>query len=139
MRFFADNCISPTYVRAIRVLAEVQKYEIVHLRERFSPATADVDWIRALGSEADWVIISGDPRISRSKGERAAWHESGLTAFFFADGWASKSFWKQAEDMVHWWPDVVLTARETVPGSGYLIPVKGKNMRQVYDPRHGLT
>ena len=34
-----------------------------------------------------------------------------LTAFFFADGWASKGFWKQAESLVHWWPQIVLKAR----------------------------
>ncbi|MGH9158578.1 MAG: hypothetical protein ACRD2X_01125, partial [Vicinamibacteraceae bacterium] len=112
MRFFLDNCISPVLARALNVLAEVQQYQIVHLRERFEPDTKDVAWITILAGEQGWVILSGDTRISRSKAEKAAWRESGLTAFFMADGWSQKKFWTQAAELVHWWPAIVLTARQ---------------------------
>jgi hypothetical protein len=134
LRFFFDNCISPRYTRALRVLAEVQKYELLHLAEKFDREDIkDEDWIRALGEEGDWVIISGDPRITKGKAEKRAWRESGLTGFFFGKGWSSRSYWKQAEDIVRWWPKIVLEARKTEPGTGYIIPVGGKEFRIIYE------
>ena len=132
MKFFLDNCISVHYARALRVLTEFQKYEIVHLSEKFAKDTKDIVWIRELAKENDWVIISGDPRISRNKAEREAWHESGLTAFFFGDGWASRKYWKQAEDIVRWWPDIVLAAREAKKGTGFLLSLKATSMKEIY-------
>lgn len=134
MRFFVDNSISPVLTEAIRVLARIQQYDIVHLRERFAEDADDVEWIPELGREGDWIIVSGDPAISRSKAERAAWHESGLTAFFFAEGFVNKRFWKQAEIMVRWWPLIVLKARDATPGSGHLMPLAGSEFRQIYEP-----
>lgn len=134
MRFFFDNCVSVKFVRALSILAQIQEYELVHLTERFAPDTSDEEWIRRLANDRDWVIISGDPRISRGRAQRRAWQESGLTAFFFADGWASRGFWKQAESLVHWWPQIVLRAREATAGTGYLIPLSGKEFKQIYTP-----
>lgn len=134
MKFFLDNCVSPVLVRAIAVLGEYQQYEIVHLRERFDPATKDADWIPALAKDPEWVIVSGDTRISRSKAERAVWHESGLTAFFMSDDWSQKKFWNQAAELVRWWPTIVLTARQAPSGSGYLVPAKGKELKAIYTP-----
>ena len=134
MRFFFDNCISPRFVRALKILAEVQNYELVHLSEKFSRDTLDKEWIQTLAAEGDWVIVSGDPRITRNKGERKAWIESGLTAFFFGDKWASRSYWNQAEDIVRWWPAIVLEARRALQGRGYLIPLKAKEFRIIYEP-----
>ena len=132
MRFFFDNCVSIKFVEALAILAQIQEYEIVHLTSKFAADTKDEEWIRSLAKDGDWVIISGDPRISRGQAQRKAWQESGLTTFFFADGWASKGFWKQAESLVHWWPQIVLKARETTAGTGYLMPWNGKEFKQIY-------
>ena len=134
MRFFFDNCVSIKFVQALSILAQVQGYELVHLTDRFAADTPDEEWIRSLARDGDWVIISGDPRISRGQAQKKAWQESSLTAFFFAEGWASKGFWKQAESLVHWWPQIVLKAREAKPGTGYLMPWNGKDFRQIYTP-----
>ena len=116
MRFFFDNCVSVRFVQALRILAQIQEYELVHLTERFAADTPDEEWIRRLASDGDWVIISDDPRISRGQAQRKTWQESGLTAFFFADGWASKGFRKQAESLVHWWPQIVLKSERINSG-----------------------
>lgn len=135
MRIFIDNCISPVIADAIKVLAEVQQYEIIHLRDRFPVNTPDSQWLGELGLEGDWIVVSADPRISRGKAEKAAWHESGLTAFFLAKGWANQKFWKQAAHLVKWWPEIVLEARDTAPGTGYEIPLRGSQFRTIYAPR----
>lgn len=134
MRFFLDNCIAPVYAEVLKLLAEKQGYPIVHLREKFSSDTKDEDWIRTLAVEEDWIIVSGDPRITRGKTEREAWRESRITAFFFGHGWSSRSYWNQAEDIVHWWPRIVLEAEKAPRGKGFLIPLKGKEFQVLYDP-----
>lgn len=134
MRLFVDNCISIRLVEGIRCFAQFQEYEIAHLREKFAEGADDIDWIPQLASEGGWVIVSGDPRISRSKAERAAWIESGLTAFFFTEPFARKKFWIQAEVMVRWWPQIVLRARTAPVGSGFLVPWDGREFKPIYDP-----
>ena len=135
MKFFLDNNISPVHAEALAILGEVQKHDIHHLRTFFSPETPDLDWIRVLAEDGGWTIVSGDQRIARNKAERAAWQESGLTAFFFADDWGTRGFWKQAETLIHWWPSIVLEAGRCVVGTGYLIPVKAKEMKVIYSPK----
>ena len=82
MRFFFDNCVSIKFVEVLAILAKIQEYELVHLTNKFTADAKDEDWIRSLAKDGDWVIISGDPRLSRSQAQRKAWQESGLTAFF---------------------------------------------------------
>lgn len=132
MKFFLDNCISPRFARALKILAEVQQYEITHLAEKFDRSEKDENWLKVLGIEGGWVIVSADPRISRGKAEQKAWRESGLTAFFFGHGWANMGYWKQAEAIVRWWPQIVLEATRAEPGTGYMIPLKGKELQPIY-------
>ena len=85
MRFFLDNNISHRLAAALLVLenrVERGDWTVQHLRVRFEQQTEDVTWLEALGHEGEWIVISGDIRISRNRAERAAWRESGLTAFF---------------------------------------------------------
>ncbi len=135
MRFFLDNCLSPRFAAGLRELAAVQRYEIRHLNEVVAREdTPDVEWIGELSRQGDWVIVSGDPRITRGAAEKAAWQEAGLTAFFFTHGWTNKSYWKQAAHLVHWWPTIVLEARRATRGTGFLIPLQGDELRTIYQP-----
>jgi hypothetical protein len=120
--------------KGLKVLAEQQRWEIVHLSEKFARDTPDPIWIRTLGAEGGWVIVSADPRISRGTAERAAWQESRITAFFFGAGWTNQSFWGQAADTVRWWPKIVLEAQNCITGSGYLMQLKAKEFQKIYEP-----
>ena len=64
MKFFLDNNLA---IRHARVLNEMVKptHSFTHLLEKFSADTKDVEWIRKLGQEGRWVIISGDYRIGK--------------------------------------------------------------------------
>lgn len=134
MRFFFDNNISRQIARGIAEFALAQDIEIVHLRDRWDPSILDVEWIPALHAEGDWIIVSGDLRITRSRVEQRAWHESGLTAFFFEESFAQKRFWTQAAEITRWFPIIIDTARDCAPGSGFKLPSQGKDPKQIYTP-----
>ena len=135
MKFFLDNNISHRLAVALLVLeyrVERENWTIKHLRDLFEPQTEDIAWLEALGREGEWIVISGDIRISRNPTERAAWRESGLTAFFFAGQYPEKKIWTQVTHFLHWWPEITREAREyreAPEGSGYVIPMQGKKWR----------
>ncbi|HRN51915.1 MAG TPA: hypothetical protein PK788_00300 [Gemmatimonadaceae bacterium] len=133
MRFFLDACISQRIAHSLALAAEGNGQTVKHLTDLFEPNTPDVEWIRALKQEGDWIIISADPRITRNRIEHAAWQESGLTAFFLVD-FSRRKFWDQLHELVSRWPDIVIAAREGAPGSGYLIKPRQKSFPTIFEP-----
>jgi hypothetical protein len=131
LKFFFDNTMPRRLAEALRVIEGKEGHNIVHLRERFAPDTEDIDWIRALGNEGDWIIVSGDVRISRNEFERRAWLESRLTAFFLAKGWTNLKLWDQAWRFVKSWPDVVAQAGMIRPGAGFIVHLKSSRLEQL--------
>jgi hypothetical protein len=114
-------------MKSLQVITEFQDNEITHLQDKFDRASIkDPEWLEQLSHEEGWIVISGDPRITRGKAERAAWLQSGLTAFFFTDGFASRSIYEQASELFRRWPDIVRLARENPKGKGFLIPKKNQ-------------
>jgi PIN domain-containing protein len=133
VRFFFDNCVSPHIVEALVCLEP--RHELVHLRARFAPSTPDPEWIRQLGQEVDWIIISGDPRISRGQAEKAAWVESGLTAFFCGEAWQNRRLVLQASELLRWWDHIVLRSKNAEKGSGHFMEFGMREPRQIYPTR----
>lgn len=133
MRVFLDNCLSPRVAKALQVLVQPE-HEVVHLSDKFQRDVDDQEWIRTLAREGNWIIISGDPRITRSAAERAAWRESGLTAFFLKRGWTNLRLIEQAARLILRWPKIIEQVRRANPGDGFLIPIKGE-LEEIKDPR----
>jgi hypothetical protein len=125
LRFFFDNCVSPKLARAIHALVEPIT-TVQHLVDLYPAANresvADLVWIKRLADEGDWVIVSGDLRITTLAHERSAWKESGLTAFFQRKGWTKQDKWMQVRHLVRWWPDIQSFASNAQKGLGWLIP-----------------
>jgi hypothetical protein len=132
VKVFFDNCVSPNIVDALRCLIDTQKVELTHLRDKFPADTKDEAWISALAQEGDWIIISGDPRISRGLAEKAAWIESKLTAFFFGDSWQSRRLIVQASELLRWWDDIARLSRAAPAGTGYSLEFKTRGPIQIY-------
>ena len=105
--------------------------EVVHLSERFDRKTEDVVWIKSLGADKDWVIVSGDLRISRNRAEREAWRESGLTAFFLKNAWADQKLWPFAARFIAWWPRITAQAAMAQKGKGFMVPFNGTRFEDV--------
>ena len=123
MKFLFDNQLSPHLTEAIHALARVDGDEVVHLRQKFSASAPDVEWIRTLGEEGGWIVVSGDLDIIRTRAERVVWRGAGLIGFFLKKGWINLPPWEQAWRLVKWWPTLVAQARIAAPGSTYGVQV----------------
>jgi hypothetical protein len=130
MRFFLDNCLAIRHARALNEMVKPQ-HSFAHLQEKFDANTKDEDWIRALGRESGWIVISGDYRIGKSAHERRAWHESGLTAFFLSKGWTNIPPLQQHSKLALILDDIITHAERARSGSGFTISLSGK-IQQIY-------
>ena len=125
MRFFLDNCLAIRHARALNEMVKPER-SFTHLQDKFAAATKDEDWIRTLGREGDWIVISGDYRIGKSAHERRAWHESGLTAFFLSKGWTNIPPLQQHSKLALILDDIIEHAKGAKPGSGFSVAMNGK-------------
>jgi len=50
VKFFFDNCMSPKYVEAWRLLADDPKHVVTHLASKYDRAAADTLWIPGLAA-----------------------------------------------------------------------------------------
>ncbi len=80
MKFFLDNCLAIRHARALNEMVKPD-HSFTHLQEKFPPDTTDEEWIRTLGNEGEWIVLSGDYRIGKSQYGKRAWHESGLVSW----------------------------------------------------------
>ncbi|HET7626705.1 MAG TPA: hypothetical protein VFM25_15730 [Verrucomicrobiae bacterium] len=125
MRFFFDNNLAPKLAKSLNVLVEPD-HQVVHLKDRFAANTPDQTWMLALADEPDWVIVSGDVRISKNPHEIKAWETAGHTTFFLKAGWTNISFWDQAHKFVKCFPEIIETAKRVKSGSIFSVSINGK-------------
>jgi hypothetical protein len=123
VRFLFDNQLSPHLAESIHALARQDGDEVIHLRRKFAPNTPDIDWIRALSAEGEWVIICGDLNITRARAERPVWRSAGLIGFFLKKGWINLTPWDQAWRLVKWWPTIAAQAAIAAKGATYAVSV----------------
>lgn len=126
MNFLLDNNLSPLLARALNELSKGSTHEVHALRDKFAAGTTDEQWIRALGAEGGWAVVSEDRSILRNPLELAAWREAKLTTFFLARGWSPLGHWVKAAKLVQVWPTIESSASSVRPGAAYLVPVRGK-------------
>jgi hypothetical protein len=132
LKFFADGCVSVVHVRALCGYFDAEGNQFCHLTEKFSPDVPDPEWLSSLAKERGWVILSGDTRIISNPANKAAWHESGMTAFFFGAPWAETKRLKQAEELLRWIPRIIEVARKHPVGHGFIMDKRGREPRQIY-------
>ena len=126
MRVLFDECVSTRLVRALREIEERPGVTLISHEDRFgSTHRLDPEWIRALGEEGDWVIVSADTEIPRGSVTRLAWREANLTSYFLASRFAERNRWVQAQELVRWCPIIIDHARTAAIGSGWTLPFKG--------------
>jgi len=123
MKYFFDNNLSPHLAHAIQELCRVEDTvaRVIHLRDRFARDAKDHDWIKELGEEGRWVVISQDA-FRKNDIERKALRDSGLTTFVFHRQWAERQHWDKAQNLVKWWPAILDQSRRVKGGAAFRVP-----------------
>lgn len=127
-----DENLPPALARALQELFRGQ-HEVTHLRFRFGPGVTDLDWIRTLSAEGNWVVLSGDRRITRNKAEQAAFRGSRLIGFFLSRGLNKAPLVKQAERILALWPTMVDLSSRVSGGAMFELPMTSTRVAQLKD------
>ena len=125
MKFFFDNNLAPKIAKGLNGFVSPD-HQVIHLKERFSANTNDIDWMRKLAQEEDLIIVTADVRIGKNPQEVEAWKQAGHTIFFLKPGWTDMMFWVQAQKFTKCFPSIIEKARHAERGSSFIVSVNGK-------------
>ncbi|MBE3117334.1 MAG: hypothetical protein IMZ50_01090, partial [Candidatus Atribacteria bacterium] len=117
--------------RALRELENREENQVVHLREKFTANTTDEDWLRQLGADGDWVVVTCDTSISKNPHEIKAWLESGLIVFFLKSGWLNLAYWEFAWQLIKRWPLMKNKLGRASRGKGYIVPIRSAAIEEL--------
>lgn len=130
MKVFFDHNMSPAMARALAELFKKQ-HEVTFLAEKFARDTRDIEWMSTLSGEGQWVVISGDRRITRNHAERQAFRNSNLIGFFLSEGLYKASVIKQMERILALWPSIESLCETVHSGAMFELPMKSTRVRQL--------
>lgn len=130
MKVILDHNLSPHLARALNALFN-GSHEVFSLRDKFDPSTADIDWIVSLSAEGEWVVISGDRRITRNKAELAAFRNSKLIGFFLSPGLYKSKVTRQMERLLALWDTIESLAGSVQGGAMFELPGSSHKVRQL--------
>ena len=80
------------------------------LRDKFLHSTPDTEWLKSLGEEGGWAVVSADFFRSKGNAERELIRRYGLSVFVLNKSWHSHQFWPRTAQLLHWWPRIVSQA-----------------------------
>jgi hypothetical protein len=125
-----DHNLSPRLARALHAFFSGE-HEIISLRDRFDSSIKDVDLIKALSSEGNWVFVSGDRRITRNKAEREAFRNSRLIGLFMSSGLYKAREIKKLERLLALWETIEKAVSIVQPGAMFELPMKAVQLKQI--------
>lgn len=128
MKVFIDHNISHHVARALAVLAAPHGHHVEPLIDKFGhPSVPDTEWLRQLGKEGGWAVVSGDRRIIRNPQEHTAWLQARVIAFFLERGWyRGMPQFAFAGRFIMRWPDIIEIATRFEPPAAFVLPLRGK-------------
>jgi len=104
MKCLFDNNLPPKLAKTLNYLEGKEGITVEHIKEKFPPDMSDIDWIRQLGKEGNWFIITKDNQIRKKPHERNAWKESHIPIVFLQKSWTDRDFWEIAWRLIRHWP-----------------------------------
>jgi hypothetical protein len=112
LNFLFDNNLPPAWADAIahvsvNMFAQDHVEQICYLRTRFAPGAEDIDWLRALGQQGTWTVISGDAFRKKNGAERQIIRQHGLSVLVLQLSWSSRRYWEKLSQFILWWPRIV--------------------------------
>jgi hypothetical protein len=122
LKLLLDENLPPAFARSLDALSAHEAVSVAHVRDFFGAGTSDTKWIREVGEDGGWAIVSGDRRMLTREHELLALRQWRLTTFILAAGWKNMKFWDRAWLLVRWWPQVIATAAGHPAGTIFVIP-----------------
>lgn len=116
--------------RALRELFK-NEHDITYLAEKFSTSISDLDWIANLSKDGQWIVVSGDRRITRNHAEYHAFRNSNLIGLFLSQGLNKAPVIKQMERLLALWPSIITVAATVQGGAMFELPIKSTKLRQL--------
>jgi PIN like domain len=131
LNFLFDHNTPPSWARSLDSLSK-DKFDqkvgqVISLRDKFPVNAKDTDWLKALGEEGNWAVVSCD-FFRKTKAERELIRQHGLSVFVLGKSWTDKHpFWPRTAQLVMWWPRIVDQAN-SVSNAAFEVPwrVSGK-------------
>ncbi len=90
----------------------------------------DKEWIKALGAEGKWSILSGDTKIVTKKPSREILLSNNLIGFFPAPAVMKLELSKQASRILYLW-DIMDQQSKIVSRGCFQLPMKSQTLRQI--------
>jgi hypothetical protein len=84
------------------MLASLEEFEVVALRDWFDPKIEDYDFLPRL-REKGFVYVTADDRQKTREREARAIREAGITALWLGPFWDRLDFWGQAKWIINRW------------------------------------
>jgi hypothetical protein len=112
-------------------LSQPWGHRVVHITEKFSANTPDIEWVSRLAEEGGWIVLSHDRAMTRRAPELEALRRSGLTVFMLARAWSSQKMWDQAAALVRWWPRILEQAELIAGGAVFEVPFGFSNKKKL--------
>ncbi len=112
MKYFLDNCISPTLAAMLRALGE----DVEALRDHFPEDIDDVSLFSQLAGQ-DLVFLTTDTSQLTRKNEARALKQAKVTALFLGPFFGKMKLWPQASWLVSRWPQIKRAAESLTKGS----------------------
>jgi PIN like domain len=83
------------------------RHEVIHIKDKFGRGDLpDEEWIRALGAEGKWSILSGDTNIAKKRPSREILLSNNLVGFFPAPAVMKLDLAKKTARILYLW-DVI--------------------------------
>lgn len=122
MKVLLDENLPALLADSIQVLARDEPYEVHHVIPWLGAGTSDVTWLKAVGREGGWVVITNDHHIRTRPQEIAAWKQHGVVGFVLPKMFNQLRFWEKAAFLIRWWETIIEAAKAAGPGDMHFIP-----------------
>jgi len=128
MKLLIDNNLPPRLATTLANAVADRGHIIEHKRAKFGAGRIDDEvWLRALGCEGDWCILSEDYSITRRPAELAALREAKLIAFFLRPAWSrGMSETKRLGRLIYRFDDILDIAKTSARPNAFWLPLSGR-------------
>jgi predicted nuclease of predicted toxin-antitoxin system len=123
--FFFDNNVSKKIVEGLKAFGE----EVVHLQEKFSEDSADIEWLQYIG-EKGLALITRDERVRWNPAEIAAIKKFKVATFFL--GGRNLDRCRLIQQVVRNWPRIKEYCAKNQPPFAVRIPPTGSKFTQIH-------